>query len=92
MPPLRQSLEKRPLTQFLDACGIVVMFFGPIDTQQMSHVLRHVLLSDSGKVGKTVKFPKTTVSLNYLFNQITHTLRLFCDLLLKANIIFFHFH
>ncbi len=23
--------------------------------------------------GKTIKFPKTTVSLNYLFNQITHT-------------------
>ncbi len=34
-------------------------------------VLTYLLVSNSGKVGKTVRFPKTTVSLNYLFNQIT---------------------
>ncbi len=33
--------------------------------------LRYFLVSDSGKVGKTAKFPQTTASLNYLFNQIT---------------------
>ncbi len=39
-------------------------------------------VEDSGIVGKTVKFPQTTVSLNYLFNQITHTWAIICDLLL----------
>ena len=94
-PPLRQILEKgntstpsTPLvyflsfTQFLDACGIMIIFSDSIDTQQLSQDSL-ILLFDWTKymkrsvwgsllVSETVKFPRPTMSLNYLCNQITH--------------------
>lgn len=61
-------------TQQLGQDSLILLFDLTSDcTEIHKEVCPEVLVSDSGKVGKkTVKFPKTTVSLNHLFNQTTH--------------------